>query len=254
MTGVSRAVRPHALTLLAAAALVAGALTASVTEPASATASGRPSVGECHDLTVAQVNAPSDSRPPVDCAQSHTTRTIRVAQLPSGTSWNDGADQISRTVERTCLPARDEALGRTDKVRDRSAYTFVWFVPTRAEREAGARWFRCDLALNGGSRMLPLPTDETPALGGLPLPDSVARCLHPDTLITTTCARTHTWRSTGSFTLRLADHPSEKRVRTAALKRCPALVTTGRYRWTYRGEVGWKLGDHVVVCYSKTRS
>jgi hypothetical protein len=253
MTGVPRPLRPSVLSLLAAAALVAGTLTASVAAPASA-AIGKPAVGECHDLTTAQVNAPTDSQAPVDCSQSHTTRTIRVAQLPSGTSWNDGADQISRTVDRKCLPARDEALGRTAKVRDRSAYTYVWFIPTRAEREAGARWFRCDLALIGGSRMLPLPTDETPALGGLPLPDSVAKCLHPDTLITTTCERTHTWRSTGSFTLRLVDYPTDKRFRTAALKRCPALVTTGRYRWTFRGEMGWKLGDHTVVCYSKTRS
>lgn len=214
----------------------------------------RPVVGECHDLTLAQINAPYDNQAPVDCADSHTTRTVRVAKLPHGATWRDGAEALTRIAERRCLPAKDAALGRTAKLRNRSAYTWVWFMPAPAERDAGARWLRCDLALNGGSRMLPLPTDQTPALGPAPLADSVARCLHPDTLITTTCERTHTWRATGAFTLRIAAFPSEERIRAAAIKRCPTLVTTQRFRWTFRSEIGWELGDHTVVCYSKTRS
>jgi hypothetical protein len=222
--------------------------------PADAAAGARPTVGSCHSLSVDEIGEESDSRPTVSCTRPHTTRTIRVPLLPEGVDWNADPDKLFAIATRLCLPAFDKALGRTAKIRDRSAYAWVWFVPTASERDDGARWLRCDLVLYGGNTVLGLPTDKVPALDKVPLPDSVARCLHPSTLATTTCSREHTWRATGAFTLNQARYPSDRRLRAAALNRCPALVTSRTLRWSVRSKTVWKLGDHAVVCYSKTRS
>jgi len=38
------------------------------------------------------------------------------------------------------------------------------------------------------------------------------------------------------------------------VKRCPALVNSAAWRWSDRGRDAWKLGDHTVVCYTKTQA
>jgi hypothetical protein len=135
-----------------------------------------------------------------------------------------------------------------------SAYQWMWFIPTRAQRAHGARWSRCDLALLGGTRLLRLPTDSAPALDSAPLPDSVARCLTPRTLYNTTCARDHTFRATAAFRMPGTGYPTPNQYASAAAKRCPALTGGLDGRYTNRGRDAWRFGDHTVVCFTKTRA
>lgn len=250
----------HSLCRHAARALTTVTLTAALAAAGAgaATATPRgpdyqaPQVGDCHQITLAQGGQASETSAPTDCATSHTVRVIAVGHLPDGVTWSQTA-AVAKAATRACVPALDETLGRSAKVRDSSAYTSLWFIPTKDQRSHGARWIRCDIALYGGSKLVALPTDATPALDAPPLPDKVARCLTGKAL-TTTCARTHAWRATGTFTVASKKFPGTKRLNRLATDKCVSRISGNTYRWTYKSPLVWNLGDHVVVCYSKTSS
>jgi Septum formation len=214
----------------------------------------QPTVGECRDLDLTQAMKKSNGTAPIDCSNPHTTRVVAVGHLPAALDWDSPNRKLSRAVGKVCEPAAAEALGGSAALRNRSAYGWFWFAPTKAQRAHGARWIRCDLALFGGARLLRLPTDDVPALEGAPLPDSVARCLTAKTFAFTTCARKHTFRATGTFRMRQDTYPTLRQFEAAVLKRCPARVESASWRWGVRGKYAWELGDHTVVCYTKTRS
>ena len=249
-------------TRILAAAGAAFALT--LTGPAyaggttTAKAPGRPVVGECRSLTLAQAAAKSDTSAPIDCANAHNSRVIAVRNLPKGVTYADldTNAKLVRAGTDICYPEFRAAVGGTDRVIDRTAYTFLFFRPTAQQAAQGARWLRCDLAILHGTTYGNLPTDAVPALKGSTIPASAKRCLAGKNHITTTCTASHSYRTTGSFTVGLTKFPGTKRIIQIGRNRCPALVSTDRnYLFT------WKLkqlynGQHArtVVCYSHTSS
>ncbi|GCD90529.1 septum formation family protein [Nocardioides sp. LS1] len=212
-----------------------------------------PALGDCHAIDLAHSQKKADPSDPVPCSSAHTARVIKVAKLPAGVSWSVSAAKLFKIASHKCIPTFMATLGRTDKVRDRSAYSWLYFQPTQAEIDHGARWIRCDVALLGGTELVNLPTDATPALPKPPLPDSVARC-ETGKYAQTTCARTHAWRSAGTFRIDQKAYPSQQQLQHAAERRCPAIAGTAYWRWSAQGAVSWSLGDHFVVCYSQTTS
>lgn len=116
----------------------------------------KPTVGDCHDYDLAGLMKPSDTSSPVDCATTHTAKVFKVFMLPDSTSWSD-EDAVSRLVTQRCSPAWREWLGWSDLTRALTAYSWAWFQPTKAERDQGARWVRCDVVLYGGNSIAPLP-------------------------------------------------------------------------------------------------
>ena len=210
-----------------------------------------PEVGECRQLTFDQYDAASDPSDPGDCAESHTSYVFAVDLLPATLDWDSSLAKLSRAVSNACLPVWEDHLGGTEKAREMSAYSMGWFMPTKAQRDRGARWFRCDLVLLGGSKVMPLPSDTAPVLD-TDLPDSVARCLTSDPAVTT-CARGHRWRATGGFRLRTDDFPTLKQFQRAANHHCPRLTSTRRWRWEGPGRDAWRVGHRTMVCYSRTR-
>lgn len=228
--------------------------TATTTAATAAPMTGAPSVGECHRLTLEGLYKKSDFSRRVRCAREHTSRVVKVATLPAGVRWSDPAAKLQRVALRKCGPAWDRALGRTYASRALTAYSGGWFMPTAAQRDRGARWFSCHQILWGGNKSLaPLPTDREPALGKLPHPDKMAVCLARNTFAKTVCARKHVFRGTGVFTIDKKKFPGERAIRKAALKRCPSKVSSRTYRWSFRNPDLWALGDHTVVCYTRTR-
>jgi hypothetical protein len=214
---------------------------------------GQPSVGECRDLDLARAMGASETTAPIECANPHTTRVIAVGRLPAALGWDAPAGKLASASFKTCETAALEAIGGTVKQRNMSAYQWFWFIPTRAQRAHGARWFRCDLTLLGGARLLRLPTDSVPAVDSARLPDSVARCLTARILYTTTCARQHAFRATGAFRMPGTGYPTPRQFASAAAKRCPALASR-RYAYSIRGRDAWRFGDRTVVCSTKTRA
>lgn len=248
----------RALGRAVAAVAAAATLLSVATGPVSAGTTdgpgyGQPGVGECRDLDLTQALKAVNATAPTHCADPHTTRVVAVGRLPKGLDWDDPTPKLVTAAINVCQPAVDDALGATASLRNRSAYTWWWFIPTQDQRAHGARWFRCDLSLIGGTRLLRLPTDDVPALDGSPLPDSVAGCLTAQTFYLTTCARKHAFRATGTFRMRQDTYPTRRQFDAAVLKRCPALVDSARWRWSVRNQDAWKLGDHTVVCWTRTQ-
>ena len=208
-----------------------------------------PDVGECRVLTLADTGKASDSTDTVDCTESHTSYVFTTGLLPDSLDWDSSPAKLSRAVINACYPAWEDHLGGGEKVREMSAYSIAWFMPTGAQRDHGARWFRCDLILLGGAKVLRLPSDTAPVLD-TDLPDSVARCVTRDRH-TTTCARGHRWRATGAFRMRHDSFPTPTQFQRAANRHCPRLTSTHRWLWEGPVKDTWRLGVRTMVCYSR---
>jgi hypothetical protein len=210
----------------------------------------QPAVGECRALSWDEFMGKSNNEAPIDCSQPHTSRVTDVVRLPKGVSWGASIDKLAIIATRLCLPSRMGALGGSYSSRAMTAYSGAWFMPTKAQRDRGARWIRCDLVLLAGTRLANLPTDSVPALGAQPHPAGIAACLKARTFAKTICSRRHAWRATGTFKIRQEAYPTDRQFRRAAIRRCPSRVSTDGFVWQRPFKVIWQMGDHVVTCYS----
>jgi hypothetical protein len=213
-----------------------------------------PQVGDCHAYGWKAAVKEHETSDTVNCNQAHTTRVIAVHDLPAGKSWGDfDLVQLSNLSGRYCYPRLWDALGRTHKVQDMSAYTYFWYTPTKAERQAGARWIRCDIALQAGRHLLDLPTDTAPALPSGTLPKTISRCLTARGPLTTTCSHRHAYKAKGAFTMAVKSYPGPRKLERIAVRHCGRFVHTRGWYWTTHGEAAFRQGDHVMVCYAQTR-
>ena len=247
--------------LVALPALVLTALLALPAGPAGAagTADGpqfeAPSIGDCHVLTPRQAGGRSDSTAPVPCRQSHTARTVAVTYLPKKQDWGITDIQLFKLVLHRCYPDWAKTVGQDFATRHLSAYDYIWFVPGKTQRAHGARWIRCDAVLWAGRKLGALPTDRVPALRSTTVPDNQARCLQAKTFYTTTCDRGHALRATGTFAVASTRFPGKAALTKLANRRCPDLVSSREFTFTWRDKLTWRIGgDHTVVCYSQTSS
>ena len=235
-------------------AVVALTITAPTQAGEAKAISGKPSVGQCRSLTMAQASGRSNTTAPVGCSSPHNDRVIAVPNLPKGVTYDDlnTAAKVDRVAIKLCYPPFREALGQNDQVRDSTAYTYLYFVPTAQQRSSGARWLRCDLTLRHGTSLANLPTDHKPALTRKRLPASVKRCLTGKSLVTTTCTASHQYRVAGAVKIAIKSYPGRKQMVKIGRSRCPAIVTTDAdYRFTWSGKTVWNAArDHTLVCYN----
>lgn len=235
-----------ALTGLLVAALSAFAMpSATAADPLL----GAPVVGQCFDLSAAELVEASYTEAPVDCAGEHSSQVIAVDQVPDGIDYGSGA--LLRFALDTCLPAQRAALHINQRGLRLTAYNLGYFGPTAEEQAAGARWLRCDLVLVAGRTLAPLPG--TLEVGRLPFKDAVARCLAGRQFTVTTCSRAHTFRATGALTIDARRSPSTSAWQRIGNQRCPRAVTTRTFRFGWPSKAAWKAGDRTLICYSRTR-
>jgi hypothetical protein len=241
--------------LAAAVALGALVLAAGALAPAANAVSSTPVVGQCRTTTFEQSFAESDTHAPVPCSTLHRMKTFAVGNIPAGMDYvhfND--DKLLGVAKALCTKKYWTALGGTFEQRDQTAYTWSWFIPTLAQRHAGARWLRCDLSLlytvpGGNSAFAALPNFTFPMVGGHTVTDKTALCLSDTThLYVTTCSRPHAARADQTFIIHTLEKPSASLVKSLATTNCPDK----RYSTPHAYE--WKHGDHVIVCYTKTTS
>lgn len=233
----------------AVAALVAATL--STTAPASAADPnlGAPAVGQCFDMSVEELAAASYVEAPVDCAGTHTARTIAVALLPDDLAYTS-TGKLTRFALETCFPAQRKVLKTSLLGMRMSAYNVGYFMPTPEQQAAGARWLRCDLVL-GGVSLQPLPGKV--ALGKLPYKKSVSRCLTGGDFALTTCSTRHAYRATAAIKIKADRFPKEKAWKRIGTQRCRSAVTSRSYRFGWPSKAAWKAGDRALICYSKSR-
>jgi hypothetical protein len=241
-------------------AAVGAAVALTVAAPAhagdsKAAARGKPSVGQCRSLTLAQASASSNRTAPTGCSSPHNDRVIAVPTLPKGVSYAelDTARKLDRVAVKLCYRPFRKTLGQNDRVRNSSAYTYLYFQPTARQRSNGARWLRCDLTLRHGSRLANLPTDRKPALRHSRLPASVKRCLAGQSLVTTTCKASHRYRVAGAITVDTKRYPGRTAMIKLGRSRCPAITTTDAdYRFTWSSKTEWNVvHDRTLVCYNR---
>jgi Septum formation len=218
---------------------------------------GAPTVGACSTMTAKQAAAQADHSTVVPCSEAHTAKVAGVVSVPDRLDFSQIA-KLYRVMVNRCRPKVNALLGRTDRVRDSSAYDLVWFIPTKTQRQHGARWISCSVVLRQAFKLAKLPTNKTPLLPSGRLGEGIHRCLLKDTsrVITTRCVAGHGWRATGSFVISSSTYPGHKAINHKARTKCATRVIAGRsYRWTYSTKINWQVGgDHAVICYSKTSS
>jgi len=246
----------RALSGIAATAAVAATLTLTQSTATAVEADGpnyqAPSVGKCRNYTITAAYKESNSTPVTACSNKHTAKTFVVGTLPEGVTWSSSADAIGNAVGDTCNPAFDKALGGVEKTRRMTAYTYFWFQPTAAQRDHGARWFRCDVALWGNAGILPMPSNANPLLRDGKLTYGVTRCLYGTKNYVTACSRSHHHRATGSFSFADGPYPGDTAIQRAVNRRCPSLTFTRTWMYVAPSRESWRYGDRTVVCSSKT--
>lgn len=212
-----------------------------------------PTVGDCYKYGMAVANAATNSSPVVPCGDLHTAKVIATPLLPGGLTWDSDPEAIHLAMAKACLPAFRSILGRTERLRQKSAYDIVWFVPTDDQKLAGARWLRCDLVLSGGSTLMPIRRNTAPILQAAPLPKAVTSCLVGDEAKKTVCTKIHRYRATGTWLVDRTYFPGNAALFDIAKRRCPSLVSTPRhwYAW-WMDRNSWKAGDRTITCYSHT--
>ena len=241
---------------LGAAVLVAAILpltAVTIQQPASAGVDTTPpAVGSCHDLTLREGYRASDPDPAVACSARHTSHTFKVVEFEDPPPWRD-EKVLQKIVRRQCVPAVRGALGGNAKAVQLSATSAPWwFMPTPAQRDAGAAWIRCDLVNLGGDRLMPLPADPTLSL---PLSDSRAKCRVGKRAhyLVTTCSRPHQYRATHAVKYPSARYPGDRRLQRWSVRKCGDKLgrSFGYYEWP--GRLDWKLGFSYSICFKTTR-
>ncbi len=211
-----------------------------------------PAIGSCFDLTLKQVRAASNGEPPVACTARHTTVTFDVVEFAEPPDWND-EDSYDDQVYDQCNLSWINVLGGNPKTITRSSYTYYWLLPTPDQREAGASWVRCELALRGGGSLAPVPTKIR--LGRLPLPNSVAWCIarRGADFVGTVCTRSHRFRATRSIRIPGNHWRGNDKVQKIALEACQARVSGDfRYSWP-PSRYWWRLGFRYATCLPRDR-
>ena len=137
-------------TSLTAAALLAGAVAAAV--PAQAAA---PAVGQCFTYTLADIDKGQSASGAVDCTAHHTAETFFAGTAKGGYSLPSKATPAQLLSESApcTLTRMNAALGLEGRQLP-SRFLPVVMLPTDAQWQAGEKWMRCDVVLQGGTHLV----------------------------------------------------------------------------------------------------
>ncbi len=220
-----------------------------------------PPEGACYRLTFHELASSANTDHPSLCGETHTTQTIFVGRLHTRAAVDStpARDQMARVCPRKLA----HYLGGSPSVRHLSRFNVIWFGPSPAQAEAGARWFRCDvIAFGGPNRLYPLPRphrlhgilDHTHALAVYGLCGTAAPGSQDFERVI--CARHHQWRAASTIHLAGDKYPGQPAVRTAGNSTCRDRVqaTQGSslrfsYGWEWPTRQQWRAGQHYGYCW-----
>lgn len=239
--------RPLALTLPVLLALLGGLL---VLAPASQAADdpylGAPTEDTCSVMTAKQVMKVTAPSKTVNCEKRHTTLVSKVALLPEGLDYDD-RDLFSR-VSQICADNTARKVGGDLLSRRRTFYATHYFVPTKAQQERGARWYRCDIGLYAAGKMFS-HRGSYPKVTKNKIPDAVGRCITAKRAYTV-CSQKHAYKHRAAAqTPKLSKNQKKQAQQLAAFaqKQCAKKADSeGLYSADVSG-----TRRYVVVCYAK---
>lgn len=226
-------------------ALVASLLVLDSWQPASAA----PAVGKCRNLTVSDLNNWSNSDDPVDCRGAHTAQTYAVVKLDKDLKKWSNANKQNRGT-RYCAARFDNALGTDWATRMSTAYTFVYFYPTKAEMDDRQYWLRCDVVLMRGGALSQIPRAKSPLIGKSSVNAKIRLCADGQARIVTCDASSRRWRLAKVLYLATKTAPNPNKMRSIAEARCPKFVGSKRFLYVYRS-AEWSAGNRFYACMKR---
>ena len=137
-----------ALVTLAGCSLLTTAKSAATDAPTA-----RPIVGQCWNATMTQANNWADWKGPgpTACTLSHVLYTYQVGAISgaAASTWSAPGDssQLSAEVQAKAAGACSISALLPHEKWNQQLISNYFFVPTKAQWKAGARWVRCDLAV-----------------------------------------------------------------------------------------------------------
>jgi hypothetical protein len=225
-----------------------------------------PAVGQCRgpiDATI--VDAAADPRPTVACDKPHGSETFYVGEMdPSITTWPGTTDDpsLGRQVDQACTSRHQAYVGVTeaeiatlppDRLQD-----FAYFIPTRSDFAAGARWFRCDAIVE------PLEAGESTTIQGTlkgvyakPLPVAYRLCEASLNRLAA-CNKKHQIEYLASVQLPdLTEYPAQRGdIKVSAACRTPLLAALGlseeradiAFGYVLPSQDVWDAGFQTATC------
>jgi hypothetical protein len=138
--------RRHGIAALAATAAV---LAAGLIAPNPASAA--PLVGSCFDYSAKTIRAISSPAPAIGCEAQHAAETYYVRNLPDSFGLPSASSLGARlSAAKPCtVEAMNAYLGQAGRALP-SRFLSVPLFPTDPQWQAGERWMRCDVVLQGG--------------------------------------------------------------------------------------------------------
>jgi hypothetical protein len=259
-----RRVVPLVLASLTAAVALTGCMSSRGADAPTAA----PDVGACRLLSPDDVGRPSNDTSPVSCDQAHTAQTYAVESLPhqfDHASYDD--DKVAALAYRTCSAEFADFTGADESLAMRTILSWVWFRPSTAAWDSGARWYRCDV-IGGGDQArsyVDLPDTTQGLLLGRPK-DAWMVCAQGTTVsgsVKVPCSDQHDWRAVTTIVLGDAgtsypgDHEVQARTRDFCSKSVGAWLDYPvdydfGYSWFHRAE--WDAGNRRSVCWARTDS
>lgn len=227
----------------------------------------KPAVSVCRTLTYQRAIAASDDSRTVTCSRPHTAVTIGVGRLPrsGGSVLDPTGEEAQARIAAGCQRAQTRYLGGDAADRDLSMLHVVWFVPTAAQLDAGASWYRCDvIALAGDKRLARISGGLRGVLDDAKAREPYAVCgtARPGTsdFERVACSQRHSWRAIDTVTLKARSggaYPGEAAAKAAGQDRCESVAKQQaenplRFQWGYEWPTAaqWDAGQRVGLCWT----
>ena len=113
--------------------------------PARAAYTVKPQIGQCFQLTPAQVSASYPTKNPVSCSATHNAETFEVINWPLDTNPVDMEHSEALAIANEYCGFWDTFQNAQGNRLSKSQFNYwAWYTPNRASWAAGERWLRCD--------------------------------------------------------------------------------------------------------------
>lgn len=236
--------------------------------PTAAKAVAAPAEDDCYSLTFDQAVAPTTEAKPQGCRQIHTTETYSVGRLDNVVDGHllavDSA-RVQQQVATSCAKPLTGYLGSTIEKLRLSMIRPVWFTPTVAASDTGARWYRCDvIAVAGPDKLMGLKGRLKGVLGNHATADDYAMCstAKPGNadFERVPCSQRHSWKAISTVNLPAGKYPGQKAAEAAGDAPCRDAarnVATDalNYQWGHEWptQEQWDGGQTYDVCWAPSR-
>jgi hypothetical protein len=187
---------------------------------------------------------------PVSCTRRHTAVTFYVGTVTgaAAASASPIAVAVATQQGRGCV-SKFRALESQRIYLSRAE--LIFYTPTAAQWQAGARWFRCDATLFTLNALANIPTNfltVTRTIAGI---NAYRRCL-TSTHALTSCAlrHTHVARTYVTLAASTAAYPGPSATRSRSLTLCRRALGKAKVSYTTFPLVdGWSYGERTATCF-----